>query len=430
MTEIAVSADGIGKRYEIGTPQEAYGRLTESLGRIFRAPLDSLRGRSRANREWIWALKDVSFEIEAGEVVGFIGSNGAGKTTLLKVLSRITEPTEGVALLRGRVGSLLEVGIGFHPELTGRENILMSSAVFGMKRAEIDQRFDEIVNFAGVEVEPFLDTPVKRYSSGMQLRLGFAVAAHLEPEILVVDEVLAVGDAAFQKKCLGKMSDVADQGRTVILVSHNMTAVETLCDRAIWINRGRIELDGPPAEVVPKYLSTSSRVATERVWLSATEAPGNDFVRLVKAAVRPKGGNPGDRIALDTPITLEFDYVNQSPNARLDLILEIYNQQRVFVIHTASWSDTRWGGRLMPGGRYRSTCEIPAKLLNADTYSVTLRIIRDEGHSDLVLSDTVVFDVAEDTDQDTYHKWLGAVRPDLHWTTDSLANSVAPKDQP
>jgi lipopolysaccharide transport system ATP-binding protein len=423
MSDIAVTVQGLGKRYRIGTNRDPYGRLTESLAGLFRAPIDRARGRARSS-ESIWALHDVSFEVKAGEVVGIIGSNGAGKTTLLKILSRITEPTSGVARLRGRVGSLLEVGIGFHPELTGRENVMMSSAVFGMRRSEILRKFDEIVDFAGVEVEPFLDTPVKRYSSGMQLRLGFAVAAYLEPEILVVDEVLAVGDAAFQKKCLGKMGDVAHEGRTVLLVSHNMTAVQTLCDRAIWIHKGKIADDGPSGTVIPKYLSTSSSVAAERAWPDSTTAPGNEYVRLTRASARPLDGGPGDAITLETPVVLEFEYMNLRPNVRLDLILEIYNQQRVFVIHTASWNETTWNGRPLPVGLFRSVCTIPGNLLNADIHSVTLRIVRDEGHPDLTLSDTLVFEVAEDTNRDTYHKWLGAVRPELPWSTELLPSDI------
>ena len=423
MTAIAVAAEGLGKRYEIGVGRDPYGRLTEALAGVFRSRMARARGKDRSTDQWIWALKDVSFEIPEGEVVGFVGRNGAGKTTLLKVLSRITEPTTGVARLRGRVGSLLEVGIGFHPELTGRENVQMSSAVFGMRRVDIDRKFDEIIDFAGTEVEPFLDTPVKRYSSGMQLRLGFAVAAHLDPDILVVDEVLAVGDAAFQKKCLGKMSDVAQEGRTVLLVSHNMTAVETLCNRAIWIDKGQVVEDGPSGDVVGRYLSTASTVDAERVWPDLDDAPGNEHVRLTKATARPAAGSPGDRITLDSPILLEFEYLNQRPDARLDLILEVYNQQRVFVVHTASWDEPTWNIRPRPAGLYRTTCRLPGKLLNADTYSVTLRIIRDEGHPDLILADAVVFDIAEDTNRDTYHKWLGAVRPDLEWTTELLPNS-------
>jgi len=254
MTDAAVAVEGLGKRYRIGRNREPYGRLTESLAGALRAPLDRLRGNSANPDDWFWALEDVSFEVAAGEVVGIIGRNGAGKTTLLKILSRITEPTTGSARLRGRVGSLLEVGTGFHPELTGRENVFMSGAVLGMPRAEIGRKFDEIVEFAGVE--QFLDTPVKRYSSGMQVRLGFAVAAHLEPEILIVDEVLAVGDAEFQKKSIGKLEDVASSGRTVLFVSHNLPAVEAMCSSGILLEEGRVTKIGTAVEVVEAYLGS------------------------------------------------------------------------------------------------------------------------------------------------------------------------------
>jgi len=259
MSDIAIRVEHLSKLYHIGARQERYRTLRDQIAQAVTAPLRRatklLRGQATGAAELdetIWALKDVSFEIKRGEVVGIIGRNGAGKTTLLKILSRITEPTEGRAEIHGRVGSLLEVGTGFHPELTGRENIYLNGAILGMKKAEIDKKFDEIVAFA--EVEKFIDTPVKHYSSGMYVRLAFAVAAHLDPEILLVDEVLAVGDAAFQKKCLGKMGDVAREGRTVLFVSHNMASIQTLCRRAMWIESGSIVTDGGPSNVVERYL--------------------------------------------------------------------------------------------------------------------------------------------------------------------------------
>ena len=260
MSEIAIRVENLSKQYRIGGPQAGYKTiresLTEAVGAPFRRLSSVVRGQpSTVSNETIWALKDVSFEVQRGEVVGIIGRNGAGKTTLLKVLSRITEPTEGHAEIHGRVGSLLEVGTGFHPELTGRENIYLNGAILGMKKAEIERKFDEIVAFA--EIEKFMDTPVKHYSSGMYVRLAFAVAAHLEPEILLVDEVLAVGDAAFQKKCLGKMGDVAKEGRTVLLVSHNMGAIQGLCPRAIWINDGSIVADGEAKSIVGQYIDSA-----------------------------------------------------------------------------------------------------------------------------------------------------------------------------
>ena len=259
MSNVAVRVEGLGKMYRIGGKQERYATLRDTLTDAMAAPFKRARSLLRGEaygaaglKEEIWALKDVSFEVKHGEVVGIIGRNGAGKSTLLKILSRITEPTEGYAEVYGRVGSLLEVGTGFHPELTGRENIYLNGAILGMSRAEIDRKFDEIVDFA--EIERFIDTPVKHYSSGMGLRLGFAVAAHLEPEILIVDEVLAVGDAEFQKKCLGKMSDVAGAGRTVLFVSHNMSAVVGLCTRAFWLDQGVIRYRGNTVSTVQNYL--------------------------------------------------------------------------------------------------------------------------------------------------------------------------------
>lgn len=259
MAHVAIDVKNLSKRYRIGQP-ERYRTLRDTLTEAWKAPFRRVRGASSSSQAsdsgMIWALKDVSFEVRPGEVMGVIGRNGAGKTTLLKILSRITEPTEGFAAVRGRVGSLLEVGTGFHPELTGRENVFLNGAILGMRTAEIKRKFDEIVAFS--EVEKFLDTPVKHYSSGMHVRLAFAVAAHLEPEILLVDEVLAVGDAAFQKKCLGKMGNVASEGRTVLFVSHNMGAIRGWCQRALWLDQGSVMADGEVREVAQSYLGSLS----------------------------------------------------------------------------------------------------------------------------------------------------------------------------
>src|SRR5438046_2201565 len=250
-----IRVEKVSKLYRIGNREAAYDTLRESIVEAVRAPFERLRRRNgKRNHETLWALKDVSFEIAPGEVVGVVGRNGAGKSTLLKVLSRITEPTTGRAELYGRVASLLEVGTGFHPELTGRENIYLNGAILGMRRAEINRKFDEMVAFA--EVERFIDTTVKHYSSGMYLRLAFSVAAHLEPEVLLVDEVLAVGDAAFQKKCIGKMGDVAREGRTILFVSHNLPAIEKLCQRAVIISAGRIVKEGDPVDCISTYLGS------------------------------------------------------------------------------------------------------------------------------------------------------------------------------
>ena len=252
MSRIAIEVRGLGKRYRLVGPPEKYRTLRDSFAEIFSSPLARLRARRQEKQGAFWALRDVSFDIAEGDVVGIIGHNGAGKSTLLKLLSRITEPTAGAIRIRGRMRALLEVGTGFHPELSGRENIMLNGAILGMRRAEIERKFDEIVSFA--EVEPFIDTPVKRYSSGMYLRLAFAVAAHLESEILLVDEVLAVGDAAFQRKCLGKMGEVAQQGRTVLFVSHNMSAVKELCRKGLLLDGGRIAYDGEASACIAEYL--------------------------------------------------------------------------------------------------------------------------------------------------------------------------------
>jgi len=288
MSDVAIRVQGVSKQFELGAARPRFPTLRDALvssaqraGAMVFSPLRSFRERQRP--ETFWALRDISFEVAQGEVVGIIGGNGAGKSTLLKILSRITEPTEGRIEIHGRVGSLLEVGTGFHPELTGRENTFLNGAILGMTRQEIARKFDEIVAFA--EVERFIDTPVKHYSSGMYLRLAFAVAAHLEPEILIVDEVLAVGDASFQKKCLGKMGDVAREGRTVLFVSHNMDAVQRLCTHCLMLERGRVTAEGPTAAVVSRYLSRNLGSGGPETWVDLAQAPrtGSGEVRFVAA---------------------------------------------------------------------------------------------------------------------------------------------------
>ena len=272
MSNPIIAVEQLGKQFQLGRLQQRHNTLRDALVDSLSSPFRRLRRNGatpgQEDQQTLWALRDISFEVQAGEAIGIIGRNGAGKSTLLKILSRITEPTEGCAYVHGRVGSLLEVGTGFHPELTGRENIYLNGAILGMRRVEIMRKFDEIVAFA--EIEKFLDTPVKRYSSGMYVRLAFAVAAHLEPEVLVVDEVLAVGDLAFQKKCLGKMEDVAKGGRTVLFVSHNMNAVQRLCPSSILLERGRLVAHGGTPDVVTRYLSSSAGAITPASWIDLT----------------------------------------------------------------------------------------------------------------------------------------------------------------
>jgi len=327
MSDIAIRAEHLGKRYRIGK-RERYQTLRDTLTEAATAPFRWLRRRAPANAEaapdHIWALKDVSFEIPRGEVVGIIGRNGAGKSTLLKVLSRITEPTEGQAEIHGRVGSLLEVGTGFHNELTGRENIYLNGAILGMPKAEIARKFDEIVAFA--EIEKFLDTPVKHYSSGMYMRLAFAVAAHLEPDVIVVDEVLAVGDAAFQKKCLGKMGEAAKGGRTVIFVSHQLNQIRRLCERCIWLDAGSVRSVGPTYSVVTEYEAAMSSPAAGGG--SRENANARQKFRFAKWEIlSPRAAEP-NAVATRGPIEVKFSVEVGRPLSMCFFGIALYNSQR------------------------------------------------------------------------------------------------------
>lgn len=341
MSDVVIQCEGLGKRYQIGE-RERYLTLRDTLTNMLRAPAGRLRallggaanGPAAAEDTTFWALRDVSFEVHRGEVLGVIGRNGAGKSTLLKILSRITRPTEGRARIRGRVGSLLEVGTGFHPELTGRENIYLNGAILGMRKAEIDRKFDEIVAFA--EVERFIDTPVKRYSSGMYVRLAFGVAAHLEPDILVVDEVLAVGDAAFQKKCLGKMGDVARAGRTVILVSHNLVAVERLCTAAVLLKGGLVVKRGSPREVVEEYLTDVTPVSEVADLRLLTSRGGSGEIRFVRVEVLAPDGSAGV-IRSGDGVLLRMHFVCATRVRRPGFLVAIatLGGQLIFAIHTS-----------------------------------------------------------------------------------------------
>lgn len=432
MSDVAIRVDGLGKRYRIGE-REPYRALRDLISESVVAAVRRLNtavhpvqhGGGTARRtgdastdEYFWALNDVSFEIRRGEVVGIIGRNGAGKSTLLKILSRITEPTRGQGEIHGRVGALLEVGTGFHPELTGRENIYLNGAILGMNRREVACKFDEIVAFA--EVEKFVDTPVKRYSSGMYVRLAFAVAAHLEPEILLVDEVLAVGDAAFQKKCLGKIGEVAREGRTIPFVSHNLAAVQSLCKRVIWLDGGRVIEEGPAARVVSRYLQTSFSTLTEQLWSDPATTPGSDRVRLRRALVRPLNGSPTDPITTRTPFQLEFEYWNLQPGAYLNLSLHIYNEQGIIVFNAVPVREPGWQARPLARGLYRDVCLVPGSLMNDGIHRVELMVVKDEQTVIFSQDDVLAFDVqdAGDTTSSWYGKWPGAVRPALAWSSE------------
>ncbi len=421
MAHHAIRASALGKAFRLPPPGASFPTLrdavTASVQRVFRP---GLHASSRARTETLWALRDVSFEVAPGEVVGIVGGNGAGKSTLLKILSRITPPTEGCAEIRGRVGSLIEVGTGFHPELSGRENVYLNGAILGMTRHEIARKFDEIVAFA--EVEPFVELPVKQYSSGMYLRLAFAVAAHLEPEILIVDEVLAVGDAAFQKKCLGKMGAVAHQGRTVLFVSHNLLAVQSLCSRAIWLRRGQVAGAGTARDVVSQYLRTSASEPRLRDWADAATAPGNDRLRLRRATVRRRDGLPGEPIDVRTPFVFEIAYWNLDPGAHLHLRLRVYNEQGVLVFEAGPPGDAR----PCAVGLYRDVCQVPADLMNDGHYSIELLVMRDLHNLVYRHSDLLTLEVTDSVEgRGSWHgKWQGVVRPSLPWETRPIEESA------
>jgi lipopolysaccharide transport system ATP-binding protein len=418
-----VRVENLSKQYRLGRREAAYGTLRESIVDALQAPFKRLRSQNGSSSgETIWALRDLNFVVEPGEVVGIIGRNGAGKSTLLKVLSRITEPTTGRAELYGRVASLLEVGTGFHPELTGRENIYLNGAILGMRKSEIARKFDEIVAFS--DLEKFLDTPVKRYSSGMYMRLAFAVASHLEPEILMVDEVLAVGDAAFQKKCLGKMGDVAKQGRTVLFVSHNMVAVQSLCKRVLWLDGGEIRENGAAATVVSNYLNKSfgGSSSTEEFWPDKDSAPGNDLVRLHAIRIRARDSDSSGPLTMRTPFSIEVDYWNLAPDARLHITLHLFTKHEIVAFTTGSALDPRWSDRLLPMGLFRSVCYIPGELLNSGRHRFDVLVIKDKSSVTYRYESKVNFDIVDLDERDAswYGREPGVVQPTLKWTTEQL----------
>ena len=420
----AIRIDSLGKQYWLGAATPGgYRTLREEVMRQAARPWQWLRGERRPGAEPFWALRDLTLEVQRGEVVGIVGRNGAGKSTLLKILSRITEPTTGRVEVAGRVGSLLEVGAGFHPELTGRENVFLNGAILGMSRREMHAKFDQIVAFA--EVSQFIDTPVKRYSSGMYVRLAFAIAAHLDLDTLLVDEVLAVGDAAFQKKCLGRMSETVQSGRTVLFVSHNMSALAGLCKRAVWLERGTCAADGPVGDVVAAYLQSALAPETERSWESPEQAPGNDKVRLRRASIRRADSAPGP-LTVRTPLVLAFEYWNLEADAKLHVTLHLIDSQGAVVFSSASFVAVDWQGRPYPIGLFRSECEVPGDLLNDGHYSLKLFFVKDGGTVLAVLDELLSFAVQDDPTLrgDWYGQWPGVVRPLLAWKTAQIANEA------
>jgi lipopolysaccharide transport system ATP-binding protein len=419
MNRPIIEINELGKLYRIGENSATL------LSRLW-SPLRGGTADDRRASEF-WALRGVSLDVCEGDVLGLIGKNGAGKSTLLKILSRITEPSCGRAILRGRVASLLEVGTGFHPELTGRENIFLNGVILGMRISEVKAKFDEIVGFS--EIGRFIDTPVKRYSSGMYVRLAFAIAAHLEPEVLLVDEVLAVGDAAFQRRCLGKMGEVAREGRTIIFVSHNMTAIQTLCSRAVWLEHGRVVKEGAVRPTVSEYLRRATVVGHSRAWPALESAPGNRFVRLLRVQVRPAGADDDEQIRVDTPIDIEITYWNAEPDAPLSLSVHVINDEGITVFASPSIADpARAGARLQPGA-YRSTCSLPGSLLNDGAYVLRVLFVRHASEVVFAIDEALLFEVADSADGRGawFGKWTGVVRPRLAWRTESVSVDGMPE---
>lgn len=422
-----VSIENVSKRYRLGGLHPGYLTFRDMVGGALRLPFWRGNGRNghadEKHRRDFWALRDINLSVQPGELIGIIGRNGAGKSTLLKILSRVTKPTTGRVEMYGRVGSLLEVGTGFHSELTGRENVYLSGAILGMRRAEIERKFDEIVSFS--ELEKFIDTPVKRYSSGMYVRLAFSVAAHLEPEILIMDEVLAVGDAAFQQKCLDKMHSVRQHGRTIFFVSHNMPSVMRLCRRVILLHAGQLVSEGEPQMVVNDYLSASWNITAEREWLTPAEAPGDDVVRLARVRVLNEAGALNTAFDIRRPVFVEITYDVLEAGHVLTPHVEFNNEEGVRAFSSHDTSD-EWRRTTRAVGRYASIISLPGNLLSEGTLRAHVSVMSHTPTTTLhaQAQNVIAFQVI-DSPQPGYSSARGdyigpipgVVRPLLDWTT-------------
>lgn len=441
--KIAIKVEHISKYYRIGLKENRHDSIAGAVFDFVKRPLKNYRkhrslykfddfdlhDRKNSNNEHsdiIWALKDISFEVKKGEVIGVIGRNGAGKSTLLKILSRITSPASGRVEIYGRVSSLLEVGTGFHPELTGRENIYLNATILGMSKKETDGKFDEIVEFSGIK--KFLDTPVKRYSSGMKVRLAFSVAAHLEPEILIIDEVLAVGDTDFQKKCLNKMEDVGREGRTVLFVSHNMPAVNRLCQRAILLDVGSIIEDGPCYQVVNKYLYSGQKTTAAREWKDPLKSPSGQVARLRGVRVRNDQGEIAEGVDIRRPLYIEMEYEVLQNGHILLPHFGLRNEKGISVFVTVD-QDPDWNKRKRPTGLFRSRVSIPGNFLAEGTHFVnchlmTLNPEEMQFSQPSIISFTVIDSLEGDSARGEYGKnFPGVVRPLLEWKTEYQPNN-------
>jgi lipopolysaccharide transport system ATP-binding protein len=427
MSNPAIRMEDVGKRYRLHSAPSSFAVASAATRNLLRRVLTPGRTSAPPAAQYpgeFWALRGITLDIEEGDVIGVVGRNGAGKSTLLKILSRITPPTTGRVEIRGRVGSLLEVGTGFNPELSGRENVYLSAAILGMKATEIKAEFDRIVEFSGVE--SFLDMPVKHYSSGMYMRLAFAVAAHLRHEILLIDEVLAVGDAAFQQKCIGRLNDEVHSGRTVLFVSHNMAAVLSLCNKAVLLQDGRNAKTGTSDEVVGSYLGQLSELRPERTWSRPNDAPGNRLFRV--KAVRAVGGSntPCARFSNDQEWFVEIDYWSLVPGSKLGTTLAVYDRMGACVFGSLSNLEPQWHGKPRPPGIYRSRVRVPGDFMKEGIYKVAV-LLWGEGYTDLFRVDEAVeieiFD-SGDLRGDYFGGWEGAVHPRLEWRCEQIAGAV------
>lgn len=428
-SDIAIKVEDVGKLYRLG--EVGTGTISHDLNRWFArirgkedpfAKIGEVNDRSsKGNSDYVWALQDVSFEVKKGEVLGIIGRNGAGKSTLLKLLSKVTQPSSGFIKVNGRIASLLEVGTGFHPEMTGRENIFLNGAIMGMTKREIRAKFDEIVDFAGVE--RYVDTPVKRYSSGMYVRLAFAVAAHLEPEILIVDEVLAVGDAEFQKKCIGKMKNVSvNEGRTVLFVSHNMDSISHLCDSGIMLAHGKLSHAGPIDEVIKEYLATYDSLGTERSF-NAASLPGNEFAKLLSVKVFTQDESDGLFFDMADDILIEVCYLDTNPLNKNTAIIHVKDFKGNTLFATNEFNNEAWES--YHNGEQAiitAVCRIPRELLAEGKYSVLVAVgSYSPNIVHALVDDAVGFTVVDKgqsrtTMRNTTGPWPGLIRPFLDWT--------------
>ncbi len=445
-SDFAISVESLSKIYRLGVERHTQDNMATAIASFFRNPLANYRryrslydfsdvdlvnledGTESGSRDDIlWALRDVSFEVPCGQILGIVGHNGAGKSTLLKILSRITAPTSGRARIQGRVGSLLEVGTGFHQELTGRENVYLNGTILGLRKREVDSLFDEIVDFAGVE--KFLDTPVKRYSSGMKVRLGFAVAAHLNPEVLIVDEVLAVGDAEFKRKCLGKMESIGEEGRTILFVSHNMPQVTRLCNRVLMMENGKIVKDGGPHEVVEAYLSSGKMRVASREWRDLSAAPGGGIARLRSISVRDRNGQVSESFDIREPVTVQIEFDCLKAGHELMPAFSICNEEAQILFSSID-IEPKWAGVERRPGRYVAKITIPGNYLAEGTMLVNTAVRQWQPAQALeyFVPEAVAFQVIDSFEGDSARghypgDLAGVVRPKLEWRTERTGDT-------